>query len=158
MLTKTKVILVSIALILSFAVGRWLAPTKVKTVIKTVTVESKTNNQTQNIQGHTKTTTTEDDKPNGEKIITTVITNDTSSQSSDKSSQQTSSSSETSKEISRSTSRFTISALAGAPISLGGAVAPIYGGQLYRDVLGPVGIGVWYLSNNTGGLSIGVSF
>lgn len=35
---------------------------------------------------------------------------------------------------------------------------PVYGGSATRQILGPISVGVWGLSNASGGVSIGVSF
>jgi hypothetical protein len=158
MQTKYKVIIAVVALAVSFAAGRFLAPIKTITVVKTVTVDNKTNQEAVNEAQHTKTTTTETDKPDGTKTITSVTTNDTNTQTNDKSTDSSTTNTTSSKTVERSTARLTISALAGIPISFGSSVTPIYGAQVQKDIIGPINLGVWYLSNNTGGLSVGVSF
>jgi hypothetical protein len=43
-------------------------------------------------------------------------------------------------------------------MSLSSLGTPIYGGMLSKQLLGPISIGVWGLSNATGGFALGISF
>lgn len=158
MQTKYIIAISIAALAISFATGRWLAPVKTVTITKVVTVESKKDDKTTNEEEHTKTTTTEKVNPDGSKTVTTVTTTDKGSKSVDKSSDNTESNSESSKTVEKSKSRLLVLGMAGVPVQFGTQTKLIYGGQVYKEILGPIGLGVWYLSNNTGGLSVGISF
>lgn len=146
--------------VVSFCVGYWATPIKVKTEIKTVTitkeVEKKSTDDKK--ERHKKTTTTEVTHPDGTKETTTVVTDDTDSESKTNtvSKSETSSKTDITKESTRSSSSVTLSALGGMSFSNLGV--PIYGGSLTKPVLGPITIGVWGLSNGTGGVSLGLTF
>jgi hypothetical protein len=158
MATKYKIIIAVVALASAFATGRWLAPNKTVVVTKTVTVDTKKDETKTDAKKNTKTVKTETDKPDGTKVITTVTTTNSDTQSASNSTEKEKVDAETSKTTSRSTSHLILSGMVGIPVSFGGAVTPIYGGQIYKEVLGPVGIGAWYLSNNNAGMSVGLSF
>lgn len=151
MSTKYQIIIAVIALIVAFASGRWLAPTKIKTVVQTVTVETKTTNQDAN--SHEKKIVTETDKPDGTKTIITTVTQDSDTKTI--ATDNTSSSTTSSKEIDRSSSRTNIYALGGLHF---GDNQPVYGAMVSRDVVGPISIGVFGFSNLTFGAAVGVSF
>lgn len=144
--TKTKFIIVVVALAVSFASGRFLTP--VKTVIKTVEVEKKTEDTHK--EKHKKTTIIE--HPDGSKE--TIITDDVESDK--KTKDETKNTSDT--EITRSSSRLNISALAGGQISFSQPMPLALGASVTKDILGPVSVGLWGLNNGMGGVSIGLSF
>ncbi len=161
MSTKTKVILATIALLVSFAVGRYTVPEKIRTEKQIVEVEKKTETKESeaNRNKHKETKVVEVVKPDGTKETTTTTTEDT--QTDKKTNQQdntqsTNTTTET-KEVTFGTQKTTLAFMAGARLSLD-AQTPILGAQVYKPVLGPIGIGVWYLTNQTIGASIGLSF
>ena len=145
----------------AYVMGRYATPPKVVTVTKIVTVEKKVDTSTvdDKKQRHKKVTITEIVKPDGTKEVTTVITDDTESDNKKNTTDTTDiSKSETDKkEVTNSASRVTISALGGASLSFGSNPL-IYGASISKPVLGPLTLGVWGLSNATGGLSIGLTF
>lgn len=149
-----KALIVAGIAAVAFASGRWLAPTKIKTEIKTVEVEKKTDNSKTKINRDT--TQVEITKPDGTKEITTKTheTTDTA----DSSTSQTLKSSDQTKEVAKDGSKVTLSILAGAPIRFSDIVQPIYGGIIMKPILGPITVGIWGLSNSTGGVSLGLSF
>lgn len=150
--TKTKAVLAAVALAVAFASGRYLTPTKVVTEIKTVEVEKKTSESDKN--KHKETTIIEVAKPDGTKETTTKTVEDTDSKKS--TTDETAKSSDQTKEVTREGSRLSISALAGTDVT-NWAAGPIYGAHVSKDLLGPISIGVWGLTNKTGGISIGLS-
>lgn len=158
MSTKTKVVISSIALLVAFASGRYLTPKRIEIQTKTVTIETKQDTKVTDDQKHIKTKKTETTKPDGTKTVVTVVTNDSDTKSTNRSVDNTKSDSESSKVTINYSSRLTLSAMAGIPLSPSATGTPVFGGQLYKEVLGPIGIGAWYLSNNTTGMIVGVSF
>lgn len=156
MSNKTIAILSIVALLTSFAVGRWSAPDKIKTVVQTVTIEKKTDDKTQNEQDHKRYVTVETVAPNGTKIKTTTITDDKGIISSDKSTDNTDLTQTKSKEVDKSSSKITMQFLGGLQITAPGV--PIYGVSVSRPILGPITVGFFGMSNKVGGLSIGLTF
>src|ERR1035437_826052 len=79
---KQIVLIGTVVLLAAFAVGRWSAPEKIKTV--TVTVEKKTDDKVVDIDNHKVTTITEVNKPDGTKTKTTVIADNSTTDIHDK--------------------------------------------------------------------------
>lgn len=161
MSTKAKVILAVIALLTAFAVGRYTVPEKIRIEKQIVEVEKKTETKETdtNRNKHKETKVVEVVKPDGTKETTTTTTEDTETDK--KTNQQdhsesTNTTKET-KEVTAGTQKTTIAFMAGTGFSLDSQKA-FLGAQVYKPVLGPIGIGVWYLTNSTVGASIGLSF
>ena len=78
----------------------------------------------------------------------------------DKSTSNDNKDSDNTSETKKEQGHTSISALAGAQISnpLTGQAGTVYGAHIQRDILGPVSIGLWGLSNATVGGSVGISF
>ena len=150
--TKTIIIVSIVALLTAFAFGRWSAPEKVK--IQTIEVEKKTDDKKVNIDDHKVTTITETDKPDGTKVKTTIISDNRNTKITDKKTDDTTTT--TTKEIDRSTSKVTISALAAMNVTKFGL--PIYGASVTKSILGPITVGAFGLQNGTVGMSLGLSF
>lgn len=150
--TKTIVIASVVALLVAFAVGRWSAPEKVK--IQTVTVEKKTDDKKTDTDDHKVTTITETDKPDGTKTKVTVISDNKDTQVVDKKTDDLTQT--TTKEVDRSSSKVTISALAAVNVTKLGV--PIYGASVSKPILGPITVGIFGLQNGTAGVSVGLSF
>lgn len=159
--TKTKVFLVSIALLASFAAGRFLAPTKVVTETKIVEVEKKTENSNTTVDKNRRKRTEihEITHPDGRKEVITIITDetDTKKNTDSSSSSETSKNEETRKEVVRSDSKVSLSALGGIKLN-NPSEGVVYGASVSKPVIGPISIGVWGLSNSTAGASVGLSF
>jgi hypothetical protein len=152
-MTTKQIIIVSIlAILTAFAVGRWSAPERVKTV--TVTVEKKTDDKVTAIDDHKLTTITEVDKPNGTKIKKTVISDSRDTSIHNKSTDDISKTQ--TKEVDKSTSKLTASFLMG--INLANPGLPNYGISITRPILGPITVGAFGFQNKTVGLSIGLTF
>lgn len=156
MTTKTKIIVAVVALAASFAGGYYLAPVKVKTETKIVEVEKKSKTTSSN--KNKKKITVKITRPDGTKEETTTVETGESKNSS--STQESNKSEESKKEVTKSSSRLNISALAGAQVNLGIPVTatPVFGAHISKDIIGPVSIGVWGLSDVTFGVSVGLTF
>lgn len=162
MSTKVKVIIVVASLGTAFALGRYTVPTKIKTEIKTVevikTITVKDTSADKKV--HKETTTTESTKKDGTKETKTIVVEDsdfkkdTTIVKKDDDKKTSDDKSETTK----TGSRLNISALAGAPISLSGLGNFTYGLHISRDLIGPVSVGLWGMSDSTFGLSVGLTF
>lgn len=139
--------LIAGALLLAFAAGRYLTPTKIE--IQTVEVEKK---QTETDRDkHKETTTVTTEKPDGSKVTETKTTEDTST---------TRSTNQTTDTTTHTTKTYTgirtrVSGLVG--IDVGGRNVA-YGAAVSRNVLGPITAGAWGLTNGTIGVSLGLEF
>lgn len=158
MSNRTKALLAVLALVTSYGFGRWSAPEKIHTEIKTVEVEKKTNDTDTNRDKHQKTTVTETDSPDGTKTKTTVTTVDTDTDRKTRSTDDTSKTSDTVKDVTYASAKTTLAALVGASLSLSGTDPLVYGGIVSKPILGPITVGIWGLSNSTGGLAVGLTF
>ena len=134
-----KYIIALVILIGAFALGRFTVPTK------TVTVEVE--HKVEDTHNNTDTIIVEEVKPDGSKITRTEIKSktDTKIVSDIKNSTTV-----------QKTSPLNISALAG--IDVIHPTGLIFGGHVSKQILGPVSIGIFGLSNGTAGLSVGLSF
>lgn len=149
MTKKTKVLIISVALLTSFALGRYTVPTKTTETKDTSTTEDKTTDKTK----HKKVTIVETTKPDGTKTKTTVITEDTDTHKTDDSATHEIDT----KETVRGDSKVTISLLGAIQVNdLTQGI--VYGLSATKPVLGPITIGVFGLTNKTVGASIGLSF
>lgn len=147
MKTSHKIILGVAAVTTAFAVGRWTKPEVVKVETKIVEVEKKTK-KTEVKRKKTKTVIT---RPDGTKEEHTTTETEKKDKESSDSSKNTDSKSET-----RSSPSLTTLGVMGAMQI--GSPNPVWGLQVYRPVLGPIGIGAFGLTNNIFGVTIGVSF
>lgn len=142
----------AILLLASFATGRWLAPTKVVTEIKTVEVEKKVDTTTTQKDEHKTTVVTE--KPDGTKQ--TVITDDTHTGTKSKDTTVVTDTSDTTKTVTRDSARVTVSAL--GAINIHDISTPVFGVSITKPILGPLTVGVFGLSSGVAGASIGLTF
>lgn len=143
---KYKIIIAVVALAVSFAVGRYTVPEKVKIETKVVQVEKQDTDK----DTHKKTIVTVVQKPNGEKDSTTTTTVDVVS----KTDSIISDKSDTTKQITKGSST-TLSLLGGYNLNNN---TPTYGLSVTKPVLGPVTIGAFGLNNGTVGASVGLTF
>ena len=151
MTPRTKILLLVLAIVVSFASGRWLAPTKVVTKIQTVeVVKTVDNTQMQaDRDKHSTTTTTETVKPDGTKTTTTTTTQDSETHKATNQSDISESTKETesSKEVTRSTDKVTIAVL--GALKLNDLTAgPAYGAMVYKPILGPFRIRYWIVDKH----------
>lgn len=145
-----KRLAIAAAIVVSFAVGRFTTPEKVKIETKVVTVEVKVKEKDK----HKETKIVEVTKPDGTKEKTKTIIEDTKTNIVKESSQ----SAETKTERIGSTQRTTISGLIGIDFNNLSRSPVVYGGSVSRPIIGPVTLGAWGLSNLTFGASVGVQF
>lgn len=118
--------------LLGYGAGRYLQPAKVVTKTEVV------------VHDHIHTVTITISKPDGTK--TTTTTTDNNSVIDDK----------TSTVITNSKPQWKVAGLAGLNIS--NLSSPIYGAQIERRIIGPISVGVWGLTNSSGGISLSLEF
>ena len=150
--TKYKVILALILSIASFGFGRY-SVNSVNSVKKETQVINENDKKDENTHTVTKTVTIK--QPDG--ATETTVTQDTSTN--DDTQDITSTETQVSKtsETNNKTSQLNISALA-AVKGNNLIAAPIYGASLSKQLLGPVTIGVFGLTDSTIGVSLGINF
>jgi hypothetical protein len=152
MTPKTRVIVSVLALVTAFALGRYTVSSSSKST-ETASKE-KASETSKEVSEHKKTVTTEVERPDGTKERTTTITDDVDTKTASKGS-SSSTTEKTSEVVKGSSDKVTISALGGVSIK---DWSMVYGASVSRPILGPVAVGVWGLSNSTGGFSIGLGF
>lgn len=137
--------LVSGALLLAFAAGRFLTPVKIET--KTVEVEKK---QTETDRDkHKDTTTVVTEKPDGTKVTETRTAEDTKTHRDSRTDATT---------TSDTTKIYGASRLSVAALGCISSEKLSYGLSLSKNILGPITAGVWGLTSGTFGVSLGVEF
>lgn len=162
MSVKYKIIIALVAVLTAFAFGRYSAPEKVKIETRTIEVEKKTTdtNKTVDRNKRLKTVTVIEERPDGTKVTTTTTTVDTDTKSNTDTATKDdiAKNTETTKETTRGGNRVTISALAGAKVSFSDPWTPVYGGMVNKELLGPITIGAFGLSDGVGGVALGLTF
>lgn len=155
-LTRTqKIAVASVAVVTAFGVGRFTTPVKTVTVTKTVEVEKKTVDTDVDLKKHRKTTKTVTTKPDGTKEEKTVTEVDSDNQKDQKIVDNKDTTTDSKTEVTKgSDSLTTLGILIGVDARTG---QPVYGGSVYRPVLGPIGIGLNCLTNATCSATIGIS-
>ncbi len=128
------------ALVLSFAVGRFLTPTKIKTEVKTVEVEKVVTIVEKRI-------ITIHEKPDGTKDTTEVVDSVTNSHT------DTLAKDSLREEI-KNKSTLNVSVLSAMQLP---NTAIIYGASVQKSLIGPVTIGAFGFTNKTIGLSLGLN-
>jgi hypothetical protein len=150
---RTKIIIASVALLTSYAFGRFSAPDHVKIETKIVEVEKKVTDTDK--EKHQKKVVEEIELPDGTKKKTTTIVQDTDTKThveDDKSK-----TSDTIKETDKG-SKVTLAALGGVALHPNGTDPILYGGMISKPILGPITVGIWGLSNATAGAAVGLTF
>lgn len=138
--TRTIVIISILALAGSFALGRYLSPEKTKTVTSTVEVEKIV---VQTVHSVTKII----ERPDGTKETVIVANTKTDSKTNEES--QTDS-----KEVTKSKDKLIISVLAGMQLPLNGQL--IYGAEISKNLLGPLRMGLFAMTDRKVGISLGL--
>ena len=134
-----KYIAVIVLVVIAYATGRYMSPEKVKTEVKTIEVEKiVTKVQRKKVVI----------KENKDGSKETVIVTDTKSDEKGKSNTDIEN-----KEVTKKGS-FNVSVLAGSSIPING----VLGVSATKNVLGPITVGAWGLTNGTAGLSVGLNF
>lgn len=148
-----------LALLVSFASGRWLAPEKVKIEKQIVEVEKKSSTKDTDSERNKRkeTTVTEKIGPDGSKETTshTVETTETAKKKSQSDSSESTRAESETKEIERGTAKVTVSALAGTSFT---SPQIVYGASVSKPILGPITVGVFYLTPGTLGGMLGLTF
>jgi len=137
MFTKANGILILIVAVLCFVVGRRSVKPVVVTQVETREVEAVEHDKRQTVtvrRGDTTTTTTTDD------ITTAVKIDDTQTKSA----------------VLPRRSSMNVSALVGTDSIR--YPTPVYGLSISKELIGPVTLGLWGLTNGTVGVSVGVNF
>ena len=147
--TKTKAILVSSGLLISFAMGRY--SNSAPEIKETKKVEENSQKQVDE-QSHTQTVIVYTKDPKGQPIVTETVTNDTNTKTKDidKITEQDA------KDVSPpKRNAWEVSGLFALPTP---GTLPAYGVSVTKEVLGPITVGAFGLTNGTLGLSVGVTF
>lgn len=156
--TPTRIML---SIIIAFAIGRYSAPKHEKieesSQQSNATVEKEDKDVDQD--KHKETTVTQVVSPDGTKSTVTKVVEDTKTNTEikvvDKSNSTQSKSSTTELSDDPITS---VMVLAGAKAHVIGLDPPVFGLSITRNILGPITVGAWGLSDRTVGLSLGLSF
>lgn len=158
---KTKLIICSIALVGAFAAGRYATPDKIVTITKTVEIDKKQDTTVTDSKKkrRKKIVIVENKKPDGtdQKITTITDATDTDNKTNSVKTDTSKKDEESSKTITKG-DKVTVSMLAGAQLNLNNGSPLLYGGSITKPILGPITVGVWGLSNASGGFSLGLTF
>jgi archaellum component FlaD/FlaE len=159
-LDKNTVILTGTCTLLAFAAGWYATPTKTVTVTKTVEVEKKTETSKtdQDKKEHKDVTIVEVTKPDGSKEKRTEVrdSTETSTQTNKSDTDQRSTTTEQTKEVTAGGSTLTLSLLGGVYVT--SPEETVYGGAVTHKFIGPLSLGVFGMSNKTGGLVVSLNF
>ncbi len=155
--TKKLIALILVCSGLGYALGRWMTPEKVRVETKTVEVKTDDKHTDAERDKHRETTVVEVKKPDGTVERTTKTTEDSQTKKTTDDKTTDSTTAETSKEVTGHSSPVSILALGGVPLGfpLG---SPVYGAAAFRPLIGPITVGLWGLSNATGGVAVGLTF
>lgn len=150
MTTNKKIILIIVAIIVSFAAGRYSTTVnetidKTKTTDKTADIDTSKNS-------HKVTNSVTLTKPDGTTEITTTTTIDSTTQKKELDNSKSVTNTETTK---KNSSAVNFSVLAGVDIK---EFKPFYGVILTKELIGPITIGVFGLTNGVVGVSAGLNF
>lgn len=135
-----KYLIVLVLLVGAFAAGRYTSPTKIETKIQTVEVEK--------IKKNEDTVIVEKITPDGTKTTQTHIVSTTEENNHIKENFDT---------VTESKHPATTISLLGG-LDINNSVHPVYGLSASRNILGPISMGIFGLSNGTVGLSVGLNF
>ena len=159
---KKKISIVVIALICSFALGRYTVPTSVKEESKTAKTDQKkdTSNETVKSDRKYKIIVKEERRPDGTivRTETKVYDNKKENSKTDTKEENKSETSETKKEVKRDGSRLSLSLLAGTKFNFSSTTSIDYGIMISRDVIGPFHLGAFGFTSGLVGFGVGVSF
>jgi hypothetical protein len=160
MSNKKKIIIGIILAVVIFALGRYSATYSSKTESTKSTADEKKSSEKEEESKKKKQTRKEITRPDGTKEVIIVDEEETKKKKSDTDSSKKSETSTEKKEVvSGSKSRLTLSVLGGTKLSFSGeALTPVYGGMISKDLIGPINMGLFGLSNGLAGVSLGVSF
>lgn len=147
---KTKIILVTLVIVISFAAGRYSSNVN-ETIDKTKTIDKTANIDTSK-NSHKVTNSVTITKPDGSTETTTTTTTDNNTDKKEVDSSKTVSNTEV---VKKSAPLTNLSVIAAVDFQ---TKTPVYGGSVSRELIGPVTVGAFGLSNGIVGLSIGLNF
>lgn len=160
MALKYKIIITILVVLVSFAAGRFSTPVKIKTETKIVTVEKEVEKKDEEKKSHrhVDTRTTMVVKPDGTKETTVTTSTDVNTGTAIKDSKTDSSQtlSDKSMEKVKDSGRTALSLLAGVDVKSPTGI--VYGISASRTFLGPLSLGIFGMTNNTCGASVGIVF
>lgn len=147
-----KILLGIVALVTAFAFGRYTV--SVKPNVTTITATKSASQTVADKDTHTQTQIVEVKEPTGEVKTTTTITKDTVSVV-DKTRNVETQATETVSQSTRKT--LNVAALVGMDVvhHLG---TPVYGVSVSKELIGPVTVGVFGMSNSLVGISVSLNF
>lgn len=163
MSNKSKAIIIVVACLVSFAVGRYTVPISVKEESKEVDINKQVEKKKEerDVHEHRDVITKKVTRPDGTIEIEKRIVEDKNT-TDKKSSSDTSlveSDKESKKEVIRGGSKTNISVLFRSRDNVfKNHTFDVYGASINRELLGPITIGVFGFSTGSGGLSLGVNF
>lgn len=140
-MSKKNVIIVLVLMTTAFSVGRFLTPAKIEIQKETVEVVKK--------EVQEKKVIVEIIKPDGTKTTTTTV--DTNTQvTKDKTTDE-------SKVVTAQTSKLNVNAMAGLDIT-NPAKGFVFGAHISKQILGPISLGAFGMTNKVVGMTVGLSF
>jgi hypothetical protein len=152
MTTKYQIITAVSLVVLAFAFGRYSVTKDASKQVTTQTHEQVDTQVQKDKDVHTITTTTTEKAEDGSQITKTVVDQTSVAHTAE----EQEATIDTKKQvITTSAPRTTVSGLAGIDFH---TKQPTYGAMVQRQLIGPISVGVWGLSNLSGGISVGVSF
>lgn len=160
---RVKYLLAGLAVLVAFAGGRYSVPESAKESSKSSETEKKSAKETEdlNVKKKKTKTVTETTGPDGTKTKTEteVVESEKDSSKSNETKEVAKKTEESSKEVTRSGSRLTVSALAGSKISFSSSTFEIdYGGMVTKEIIGPISIGAFGFKSGMAGVALGLTF
>lgn len=152
---KYKILIVTVVLVGTFALGRYTVPEKIKIETKVVEVVKEVKVTDTKQDAHKHTVITEVSLPSGEKKKTTEIVYDSSKERDSHTVIDDTKKESSTETVVKGDSKVSISLLGGLKLD---NRTPVYGASISKPVLGPLTIGIWGLSDSSCGASIGVTF
>jgi hypothetical protein len=149
MTTRTKYLIAAAGMLVSFDLGRYTvsAPETKTETSQTTNTDTESNKDT-----HKETTTITEKQPDGATTTTTKIVEDTVT----KKDTETKTDSHTEQTVTPpKLNTLNLSVLAGIDLS---RQTPVYGASVNKQLLGPITIGLFGLTNGTIGASVGLNF
>jgi hypothetical protein len=157
MTNKTIIIALVTCLGLGYAGGRYSKSDEVIETTKIVNQDDKKNDINKDTTRNTDKVIVIVHKPDGTTMTTITDKTRTDTHLADKSTDDSKTQTDTFKEVLNNTNKVNVSLLVGTGLSLSSGLTPIYGISLNKNFIGPITIGVWGMSNKTGGFSLGVN-
>lgn len=154
MTEKTKALIAAIALLTAYAAGRFTSPVKIVKETQTSAADKKTQDSDTDRTRHRDTTTVVVQSPDGKTTTTTHIVDDANTDSRTKTVDDAITRTQSRTETTYQGSKVTLSALGGLAWDL----TPVYGVMASKELIGPIGVGAWGLTDRTFGVSLSLTF